>query len=828
MRYFPRAGATATHGRTRTGGRDPAPGAGEPLSEEHDAASGAERGQPDRTPRSRIWIVASLLVLVVGLVASIAGSVTWNASEVRRAHGQLGTTADATADALRSTLLRYGDLVQGVGSFVQAGTVNSQQFNEYVTNVGYFRGQYPGVLGVGEIESVTRSQLPSFVSLVRADGQSSYTVQPAGVRAQYCLGRYAATMGLSTPLPLLGYDFCTVTFIAQALDHATATGQEVVITGPIIGALYKGDFALVVPLYRGKVPASTAARKADIRGWSLALVDSAQLRQAALGQGPSAVDVALFAGRAQDPTQRVISPSTGASKQGPMTSIRHFSADGQWTAHMVILRGAFTPSSTGPLVLLIVGALASFLLASLIWLLASSRLRAIVLVRERTRELEHLALHDHLTHLPNRALIVDRAGQMLARARRMGQTVSALFLDLDSFKDVNDSFGHDAGDELLRAVADRLSSAVRGEETVGRLGGDEFVVLVDDGCDVGAELVAERLHGVLSPPFRLAGYPELDLHVRASIGVAVGVRQSADELLRDADLALYEAKTQGKNRSVVFRSEMQLAAQERRVLETDLRRALESGELSLLYQPILDLTDGSVNGVEALLRWSHPERGPIPPNVFITVAEETGLIAPVGRFVLEEACQQAATWHAMGFPIAVAVNVSGRQLDRKDLLDDVRRALIMSGLPAQFLTLEMTESVLMRDVDDMVDRLHALKGLGVSLAVDDFGTGYSSLAYLQRFPVDILKIDQSFVSRIGESSESEALIHALVQLGRTLHLETLAEGIEHQRQLAMLREAGCSSGQGFLFARPLDQADIERFLLDHPIRCPVREHAPVS
>jgi diguanylate cyclase (GGDEF)-like protein len=794
-----------------------------------EAGSVIPRGAAARTrePRTRIWLVASLLVLCAGLAASIVGSWAWNASEIRRAHGQFGAAADATADALRSTLLRYGDLAQGVGALLQSGEVSARQFDQYVTNAGYFRGQYPGVLGVGEIESVTPSQLPSFLSEVRAEGQPNYAVLPAGTRTHYCLGTYAATSGLTATLPLIGYDFCTVPVIAKALDQATVTGQQAVITGAQFGPLYKGDFALVMPLYRGSDPGSNAGGRADIRGWTLAFVVSAEMRRDALGADTSGVGFSLFAGPRLHPSERVM-PSFSSPTQAALTSTSHFNAYGPWTVQMSQLREAFTPSRTAPIMLLVVGAMASLLLAMLIWLLAFSRSRALVMVRERTQELEQLALHDALTGLANRALIMDRAGQMMSRARRLGSSVSALFLDLDDFKDVNDSFGHDAGDELLRAVAERLSSAVRGDETVGRLGGDEFVVLIDDDADVSPELVAGRLHAVLATPFHLTGHPQLDIDVRASIGVAVGQRETAEELLRDADLALYEAKAQGKNRSVVFRSEMQQAAQERRRLETDLRRALQRGELSLRYQPTFDLTDCAVNGVEALLRWNHPERGLISPEVFIAVAEETGLIAPIGRFVLNEACSQAASWHAAGYPIAVAVNVSGRQLDRDDLVEDVRGALALSGLPSQFLTLEMTESVLMRDVDATAERLLTLKDLGVRLAIDDFGTGYSSLAYLQRFPVDVLKIDRSFVAHISRSSGSEALIHTLVQLGKTLHLETLAEGIENDHQLAMLRREGCSSGQGFLFARPLDRGQLDQFLLDHPIRYAIQGHAHVA
>ena len=302
--------------------------------------------------------------------------------------------------------------------------------------------------------------------------------------------------------------------------------------------------------------------------------------------------------------------------------------------------------------------------------------------------------------------------------------------------------------------------------------------------------------------------------VTASIGIAAGDRISAEELLRDADIAMYRAKWDGKNRYVVFETGMQDTVQNRMELEMDLREALENDEFFLAYQPTVNLNDMSPTGVEALIRWEHPVRGIVQPDDFIPLLEETGLIIEVGKWVLQEACSQGAEWRAAGYPIGMAVNVSGRQLDTDQLIDDIERALCDSGLDPEALTIEITETTLMRNVEETARRLAQIKQLGVRIAIDDFGTGYSSLAHLQRFPVDALKIDRSFISQLQHNQEGETLIHTLVQLGKALSIETFAEGIEQQQELSLLRDEDCDNGQGFLFARPLDVAATEAFLAE--------------
>jgi diguanylate cyclase (GGDEF)-like protein len=434
----------------------------------------------------------------------------------------------------------------------------------------------------------------------------------------------------------------------------------------------------------------------------------------------------------------------------------------------------------------------------------------------RQEELAFMATHDSLTGLPNRTLILDRVEQMLVRSRRNHTPVAALFIDLDNFKSINDTLGHDAGDELLRAVAARLDGVVRATDALGRLGGDEFVVIAEDlSLAAGPELVAERLLEALKQPFTL-GAPDgaTTLMVTASVGIAAGERTSAGDLLRDADIAMYRAKWDGKNRYVVFETVMQDAVQRRMQLEMDLRGALQNDEFFLVYQPTFDLRDMSPTGLEALIRWRSPTRGTVQPDDFIPTLEETGLITEVGKWVLQEACRQGAKWRVDGHQIGMAVNVSARQLDTDEFVSEVRDALTQSGLQPSALTLEITETSLMRNADETARRLVAIKELGVRLAIDDFGTGYSSLSHLQQFPVDALKIDRSFISGLTGNQEGETLLHALVQLGKSLSIETVAEGIEHQRELSLLQDEQCDSGQGFLYARPLDATATEAFLRD--------------
>ncbi len=430
-------------------------------------------------------------------------------------------------------------------------------------------------------------------------------------------------------------------------------------------------------------------------------------------------------------------------------------------------------------------------------------------VGERTDledQLRHQAFHDPLTALPNRLLFENRVRHAVAGARRHGRPISVLFVDLDDFKTVNDSLGHAAGDEMLRKVAERLDGLVRGADTVARLGGDEFAVLVEEAesPDEG-RVISERIHAGMELPFDIEGH---ELFMHASVGIAKSESGSTSEdLMRNADTAMYAAKAGGKGRSEIFKPTMHMEVQRRLQLSGDLRRALLHDEIFAQYQPLVDLESGRVVGAEALARWHHPTLGEIPPSDFIPVAEDTGLIVPLGGRILNQACRQARIWQdqSPGDPVYVSVNVSPRQFRQAGaVVEQVREATEASGIEPSLLVLEITESVLMQDRKAVRNELSQLQELGVRVAIDDFGTGYSALSYLRDFPIDMVRMDQSFVSDLSVGDGDQALVRSVVELGEALGMQIVAEGIEHREQRDHLSDMRCSIGQGFYFARPLD------------------------
>ncbi|HEV3498517.1 MAG TPA: EAL domain-containing protein, partial [Actinomycetes bacterium] len=420
-------------------------------------------------------------------------------------------------------------------------------------------------------------------------------------------------------------------------------------------------------------------------------------------------------------------------------------------------------------------------------------------------QLASQALHDRLTGLPNRVLLRDRIEHALARAGRRGAAVALLVADIDRFKVVNERLGHDGGDRLLVAVSERLTDLLRPGDTVARMGGDEFALLCEDlrGYEEAVG-IASRVLGAFDKPFEVLGN---DFSLTASVGVAVGEVDGPppELLLRDADVAMYRAKESGRDRYEVFEEAMLADSSERLSVENDLRQGIGQGQLRLYYQPIVQLDSGTIAGFEALVRWQHPTRGLLPPSEFIATAEASGLIVPLGRHVLAAACAQAATWagaHATGEQLRMSVNVSAKQLVQPGWTDEVAQVLVESRLAPRQLVLEITESVLMDDTDTTALRLEELRRLGVRIAIDDFGTGYSSLGYLRRLPVDILKIDKSFIDGVAEGPHESALARAVVKLASTLRLEAVAEGINSRKQLLQLRRLRCPYGQGFFFSRP--------------------------
>ncbi len=439
--------------------------------------------------------------------------------------------------------------------------------------------------------------------------------------------------------------------------------------------------------------------------------------------------------------------------------------------------------------------------------------RDVTAARAQVAALAHSASHDTLTGLPNRTLLNDRLDHAIDIAARRHGRLAVLFLDLDAFKHINDSLGHTAGDELLQSVALRLRACVRLSDTVSRQGGDEFVVLLPEISSAqGAGRIADKIVKALAAPHIVRGQP---LTVNVSVGISLYPDDgtSTEKLLQYADLAMYQAKQMGRNTYCFFERELNSRAVARQSVESELRQALDREELVLHYQPKFDLASGQVNGVEALIRWLHPTRGLLGPEEFLSVAEDCGLIVPIGRWVLVQACRQARAWLDDGLPFGhVAVNVCALEFRRKDFLQSIATTLSETGLAARHLELELTEGVLMSDTNASVATLQTLSAMGVSIAVDDFGTGYSSLSYLRRFPIDVLKIDKTFVQDLGSGDGDSAIVQAIIALGTSLNYRVIAEGVETPQQLALLNAQHCGEGQGFLFSRPLT-ADVLAALL---------------
>lgn len=455
-----------------------------------------------------------------------------------------------------------------------------------------------------------------------------------------------------------------------------------------------------------------------------------------------------------------------------------------------------------------------------------------MMTERKQAHLYHLAHYDALTGLPNRLLFEDRLTQALVQARRSGQLVALLFLDLDRFKIINDTFGHAVGDLLLKAVANRLSESVRESDTVARMGGDEFTLIfsgLHEPQDAGQ--IAHLILEVMAKPFTLEGH---EVPVSTSIGITLypldnnGVdkeKSAIEVLLKNADTAMYKAKDQGKNNYQFFTAEMNVATLERLLLENDLRKGLENNEFILHYQPRIHCADGSVSGMEALVRWRHATLGLVPPAKFIPLAEETGLIVPIGIWVLRTACAQTKAWIDAGMkPLRVAINLSARQFKHANLIESIKTVLEETGLSPKYLEVELTESLAMEDVKQTIVTLNALNALGVSIAIDDFGTGYSSLSYLKRFPVDFLKIDRSFVRDIGTSSDSSVIAKTIIAMAHNLQLEVVGEGVETAEQLDFLRRHECEEVQGYLFSRPLPAEEFALFIKSRERAVPSYSH----
>ena len=751
-----------------------------------------------------------MVVIAVGFLGSFFGARNLAQNDVQAAHQNLQTASVEIASTLNLAIEHEQDLAISAGAFiVENPNASESTFERWVKNEDAFQ-RYHEILAVAIVDVVRPPQLAAFAARAAINERESnapsqtFTLTPPGKRPFYCLVDVEHARPGLTEIPI-GLDMCDSSLgpqLLQARDSGQPTYAPDSLGGP-------AAFAVGTPLYRnGSHPSTLAGRRAALIGFTgTEILPKTILTTALLGHPNDAVAFHYNRSGSNATFKDGVRPKSAMSASINLHNGWHVQVFAP-----AVDGSVFNPSDS--LLLLLGGALLSLLLGLLIWVLGTSRSSAMALVKERTDQLQHQALHDSLTGLPNRALILDRIDRMLARSRREHTAVAALFLDLDNFKDINDTLGHRAGDELLVSVGERLKSAVRETDTVGRLGGDEFVVLADGvSLEAGVDVVADRLLDVMATPFVISA-SLVPLSVSASIGIAEGDRATPEEMLQDADIALYQAKAAGKQRAVTFAPSMQESVDHHRRLEVDLQGALEGKEFFLMYQPTVDLSTGAFTGVEALLRWRHPERGVVQPNDFIPALESSGLIVAVGAWVMHDACRQGAIWQSRGHRFTVSVNVAAKQLERDQLVTDVREAIAMSGFDANQLILELTETALMHDAGSTLSRLKLLKSLGVRIAIDDFGTGYSSLAYLRQFPIDILKIDRLFVSGIADSRESAALVHTLVQLGKVLGIETVAEGVETNDQRSRLENEKVDTGQGFLFARPLAVADLDQLLLD--------------
>jgi diguanylate cyclase (GGDEF)-like protein len=762
--------------------------------------------------RHYAWLLATVVLVVVGLIASAYAARMAARSESDRARQSFDSSSANVASTLQLSLQHEEDLVVDAGGLLTDPGLTQTAFRHWAS-AARTAERYPEMSGLALLQLVEDGDLPAFAAQAQADptgplgADGTFVVDPPGPRPFYCLVAAAVAIGPMPATPA-GHDYCADPLVSSVLLAARDSG-----VGAYLPYASEGETLLAIetPIYKGGVvPATLTGRRASFGGLVATQLDPTVLLERALRDDPgTAVDLSHDLGLISVSFTSGTRPANAESAKidiGNGWTVRTFGAheDGGITEGAALLR-------------LLAGIALTLLLGSLMFVLGTGRERARRQLDLRTRELHHQALHDPLTGLPNRALVLDRLEQMLARDRRRHAAGAVFFLDLDDFKNVNDTLGHGAGDRLLIAVTARLSSTLREADTIGRMGGDEFVILLDGSSpEVTPELVAQRLLDVMHQPFELEGL-SMPLTVNVSIGIAVGSRDgsggNAEELLRNADVALYQAKAAGKNGFETFDPQMQTTISRHTDLAFDLRSALANHEFRLVYQPIYDLADLTMVGVESLLRWDHPTLGAIGPDEFIPILEQTGQIRDVGRWVLQQACRQMATWHSRGDILDVSVNVSGRQLDDDTITHDVADALLSSGLSPTSLIIEITETALMHNVEATAERLRTIKALGVRIAVDDFGTGYSSLAYLRQFPVDCLKIDRAFTSAVTASPESRALIDTLVQLGRDLGLSTLAEGVETTDEMDILRDANVDHAQGFLMARPQDPEVIEREFL---------------
>jgi diguanylate cyclase (GGDEF)-like protein len=825
----------------------PAQGAAQPAVDLYGTDAGAQQADPTSSAGKRTGRVArlahsrklalaavALLCVAAGTVGSVLGAHAVAHGDAEKARLASRLTSQAVASNVKGAIQHEEDFIIGASTFFAGNPKASAAQLSAWAKWGKTLRRYPELEKLSLIALVRAPELAAFEAQLSgrplkpapstpvlalterglktlgsrtahlrsasSPGQGLRII-PAGKRPYYCLAvaSLVRSHALSSPP---GLDYCSVT---PGLSPTRDSGLT--LYAPVSAGRTKA-LGLATPVYKGGVPPSGfTTRREAFTGWLReVLVPEVLLRQALLGHPESAARLRHQSGSSSavfvSGTPQPGAQSTAAGLHNGWT-VRTFGG---------AVDGAVL-SYWHAVALLVAGILLSVLAGLLVFLLGIGRPRTAVPAL-KARKVPHEDLYDPLTGLPNRALMMDRAQRMLARAgRESGLLVGALFVDIDWFENVNEKLGPAAGDQLLTTVAQRLETVIRGHDTVGRLGGDEFVILVEAAAR-GARLdsLARRVIEALHKPVDLDNFgPSISL--TASIGVAFGRYATPDEMLRDARLALEASKAAGKDRYTLFNANMRSVIEGRGVLEVELNAALAQKQFFLLYEPIVDLANQKIVGLEALIRWRHPVQGVLGPDDFLPLAEETGLTVPIGRWMLEEACTRAAAWNVAGHRVGVSVAVTATQLRRDGFATDVRRALLQSGIEPSLLTLEIAESTVMRDVDTIAARLDELKQLGVLLAVEDFGSGYAHHSDLRRLPLDFLNVDRASLSSSEDEDYRSWLLQAILVLGRDLSLTVLGKGIATQEEMITLQTMGCGLAQGSLFGEPVPaEAVVERLL----------------
>ncbi len=758
--------------------------------------------------RRVVWAAVAILCVAAGTIGSVlaAHAVARNDAATARSNFHQGSVG--VASALKLAIQREEELAVSAGTFFAGNAKASPaEFARWVKWARTLR-RFPELQNLGLVTIVRQSQLAAFEARITGRAikpetseaapslepsalAEGFAVEPASNHHYYCLASAELARSAAVAAPV-GLDYCAKS-AALLLARDTGTSRYAPVS---VG--HTTAIAVETPVYRGNAtPRSVFGRTAAAVGWLREVLVPGVVLQQALKGHPATAARLSYRTNTRNVTFTSGTPQTGDQSA---TSSLH---DGWTVTTFASAPTAGVLADEDALTVLIGGILLSVLVGLLAFLVGGGRGPARSSLA-KAPDVPHDDLHDPLTGLPNRPLMLDRAECMLARAgRQSGLLVGALFIDIDWFKDVNDKLGQSAGDQLLRNVAERLEGVVRAGDTVGRLGDDEFVILVESAAR-GARLdaLARRVIESLHKPFELEDFGP-NFFMTASIGLAFGRYATPDDLLRDAQLALHAAKAAGKDRYTLFNANMRSVIEGRGVLEVELNTALAEREFSLLYQPIYNLSSGKVAALEARIRWLHPKKGEVAPADFIPLAEDTGLIVPIGRWVLEEACNRAATWNVAGHRVGISVKVSANQLNREGFPTDVLRALQQSGIEPSLLTLEIAETTVMSDVNAAVARLEEIKRLGVRIAIDDFGgSGYAHHADLRRLPIDFLKVDRSSLAASDDEDYRSWLLEAILIVGRDLSLTVIAKGIETYEQMITLQTMGCGMAQGLFMGKP--------------------------